>query len=444
MSGRLRNALWGAALVAWGVANAGGIPAVPPPTCVANCPGDSSGSSDTGTERQTGRGIWGWIDIWKARSEAAAAERRKLAHQQNEQGVAAFKRGDYAEALRLQRLALEGDPDNAVIRKNVASSQAEVARQERDAEAAAARRRAQSEYGRRMQQVIALMPVIQTAPPGSAGKPTRLAPKPVPFPGVEPDQWQVYLADQATVERLQAKLNRDGVLSDADASTFYAALSRRNSMWTAVTLQPLDGPERDRVRLPLPVVVSKALLALPAVLQQLQAGVRGSAAAIAGAPAARPATGASALAQDPNAGTNVFVANFLAEQGTTAIETGAGDAVAANLGEGAKGHYEGLVALGRIAIKAREGGAPAAGAETADLTISRIPGVTGARAQMAVSGGRIVAKIANIAEGRFITEMDSAIRQLGGRINSEDSFARRYEDASAGQKAMIEWIGGGK
>src|SRR5512138_2003216 len=100
-----------AALLAGGWATAAlgqGIPPVNGPVCVSGCPEDApSGSSGQGggSGGGSGGGLENLVDRISRAVEASRARHRQEAHQKNEAGVAEFKRGNYAEALRLFRQA---------------------------------------------------------------------------------------------------------------------------------------------------------------------------------------------------------------------------------------------------------------------------------------------------------------------------------------------------
>lgn len=78
-------------------------------------------------------------------TQPAGPSAEEIAHQQrlaasreyNDQGVAAYARGDWAEAVRLQQLALENDPGDAVIANNLSMARARL-QEQNDSKAASA------------------------------------------------------------------------------------------------------------------------------------------------------------------------------------------------------------------------------------------------------------------------------------------------------------------
>jgi tetratricopeptide (TPR) repeat protein len=94
--------------------------------------GNSSPSYDNGAARRA----------QEAAEANAAAERRDVALSQNNKGIEAFNKGDWATAIPYFQQALQNSPDDPVIRKNLANAQANMAQQqEREREAAERQRR---------------------------------------------------------------------------------------------------------------------------------------------------------------------------------------------------------------------------------------------------------------------------------------------------------------
>jgi hypothetical protein len=413
------------------------IPPVSGPECVSGCGGsDSQGGGDR-DDYEGRRGIWGMIDRWQEQREEAQRQNAQKQQQEerqkkqeafslNEQGNRAFEKSDWTAAVDLYRSAVRKSPNDKVIQENLRRAEREKQRLEE-------LRKEQSEYRKRMGQLVTVMPVAK--PLSKAVK----APRPaVPHPGFSAEQWREYLAAQDTVALLYARLNKDGVLSDADSTTFYSALRRRNELWAAATEQPRSDEERGQLRLALPRVVSKTLL--NSVMQMFQQG-SGSGAPVPpdGKSTDRRLTSAGdSKLQPKDAITTAFVAEFSADKTTKIIESETGDAVAAAHGEKFKDRYEKMLAVGRIAVKALEGGAPAAGAETADLLISKMPEPTmSARAEFAVEGGRMYSKVACRALNRFMTDAAAA---TGTDFDAEGFWKRFNDELSESRKGVKTWV----
>ncbi|GLI39990.1 hypothetical protein KI811_01985 [Geobacter hydrogenophilus] len=414
----------------------GYIPPVSGPECVSGCGGsDSQGGGDS-DNYEGRRGIWGAIDRWQEQREEAQrqeAQRQQQEERQkkqeafnlNEQGNRAFEKSDWATAVDLYRSAVSKSPNDKVIQENLRRAERELQRLEE-------LRREQSEYRKRMGQLVTVMP---------AAKPlskTVKAPQPVvPLPGFSQDQWKEYLAAQDTVARLYAQLNRDGVLSDADAATFYSALRKRNELWTMAAGQPLADDERDTLRLPLPRIVSKTLLS--SVMGMVQ---QGGSSGTSPSPAIKSPDRRLASASNPQSSANdsistAFAADFFADKITGVLESETGDAIEKVHGEKFKGNYEKMLAVGRIAVAALEGGAPAAGAETVDFLISKIPEPVGPHAGFAVEGGRMYSKVAYQALNRFMVD---AAEATGTSFDSEAFWKRFNDELTASQKGVKAWI----
>lgn len=417
----------------------GGSVYIPPasgPECVSGCGGSDSPGGGDRDNYEGNRGIWGAIDRWQEQREEA--QRQEAAKQQqeerqkkqaalnlNEQGNRAYEKSDWTAAVDLYKSALNKSPNDKVIQENLRRAEREKQRLEE-------LRREQSEYRKRMGQLVTIMP---------AAKPlskTVQAPRPVvPLPGFSPEQWKEYLAAQDTVAVLYARLNKDGALSDADAATFYSALRRRNELWATAAEQPRSDEERDQLRLALPRVVNKALL--NSVMQMFQQGGRSDASS---APAGTSLDRRLAFAADPklqpkDAISTALVAEFSADKATKIIESATGDAIQAAHGEKFKDRYENMLAVGRIAVKALEGGAPAAGAETADLLISKMPEPMAARAEFAVEGGRIYSKVAYRALNRFMVD---AMNATGAGFDAEAFWKRFNDELSESRKGVKTWV----
>lgn len=415
----------------------GGLPNVPPvsnPECVSGCDGNSEphGRDDEGGGN---RGIWGLVDRWQ---EAQQERRQQQLQQQqeqerqnkqeafnlNERGNKAFEKREWTTAVDLYRQALAKSPRDKVIQQNLHNAEQEKASQEE-------LRKEQSEYRKRMEKLVALMPVNKPL-----SKHEKVSAK-VPLPGFTREQWKEYLDAQETVARLYAKLNRDGVLSDPDSATFYSALRRRNELYATATAQPLPAEEREKIRLFLPQVVNKALLS--SIMQMFRDDQK-PAASQEPRVASADRRVADSTKQEPSrsdAITTAFVADFFSDKITDSIEEESGEAIERARGEKYRGRYEKLIDLGHIAVKAREGGVAAAGAETADLVISKIPEPLGPHAEFAVEGGRMYSKVAYEALNRFMTD---AMKGTGATFDREAFWREFNNDLTKKQKGVKEWV----
>ncbi|MBT1075621.1 hypothetical protein [Geobacter grbiciae] len=403
------------------------IPPVSGPECVSGC-GGSGGDDGGNSGYERGPSLFERINHWQEQREQARQQeerqRKQEAFNLNEQGNRAYEKSDWAKAVELYKSAVGKSPNDKVIQENLRRAEQELKRQEE-------LRKERSEYRQRMGKLVTLMP---------AAKPlskTVQAPRPVvPLPGFSPEQWQEYLTAQDKVAELYAKLNRDGVLSDADAEVFYAALRRRNELWAMATEQPRTDEERDNLRLPLPSVVSKTLLNAVMRTFQQDSSAANSAQAIK-SPDRRLASAADPKSQPGDPITTAFAADFFTDKITKIIESETGDAIEEARGEKFKGYYEKMLAVGRIAVKAGEGGAPAAGAETADLIISKIPEPVGPHAEFAVEGGRMYSKVAYQALNRFMVDATAA---TGTSFDAEGFWKRFNDELSASRKGVKAWI----
>ena len=412
------------------------IPEANPPKCISNCGDDTRQEEGRDDEEHRG-GIVNLIEQWQAKAAARAEARKQEGHNQNEQGVSAYQRGDYREALRLFRQAARNDPDNATIGKNLKNAEAALARLEQEQLNRKQRQREEAEFRRQTAPFTALMPTVATLPPAHRETTPATGTQP-PNPGFAAAQWQEYLAAQATVNRLYAKLNADGALADADAQTFYAALQTRNRLWAAAVYQPLNQAQRDRSPLPLPVAIDKNLLALPALLKQLRpqdpAGAEPP--TPERAPDRRDTNAVGISAPGADAITASFVADYAADKGASLFAGKVGETIAASHGEALAGRYEQLLQLAQVAVKAREG-LPQAGAATVDLVLSRMPAPLSGRASSALDGGRLYSSVAYRALNRFMVE---AMQATGADFDAAAFWQRFDADLNARQKGVTAWI----
>jgi tetratricopeptide (TPR) repeat protein len=394
-----------------------GIPPVNGPVCVSGCPEDGPAGS-SGTDRGSGGGPNLFDRIAQA-VEASRVRHRQEAHQKNEAGVAEFKRGNYAEALRLFRQAEGADPDgDPVIRQNVKNAESALAAQRAEREREEKLRKEQEEYRQGARKLAALMPPVRVAPPGGArGERSRVPPL-----GFPPERWRAYLEAQQVVDVLYEKVSQGSPLTDAEAQTFYEALRRRNALWAEAQAGPRDEGDREALRLSVPVRPGPPL----------------SRGAPAGAAPEAPDRRAGEGPSRSDALTHAFVADHLTDQQLKVGDRAVADWLQVH-GEAAPGRFERLVGVARVVVKAHKGGAPEAGAELADFGISRLPEPLSLRAELAKEGGRVYSDVAFRALDRFMIDAMAAVGQDFDPV----AFRQRVKaELSAGQKGASAWATG--
>lgn len=397
-----------------------GIPPVSPPVCVANCPEDNR-SDDSDGERPRG-GLFNLIDRISEAREAARERRRSEARAQNEQGVAEFKRGNYAEALRLFRRAEGNDPEDTVIRDNVKNAEAALAAQRDERERDAKLRKEQEDFRRGTQQLTALMPPVRVAPPPGSARSERAK---VPPPGVPREQWRAYQEAAEVVDLLYDKVNRGSALSDAEAQIFYQALRRRNALWAELQARALGEADREALRLSVPVRVSPALSRAPA-------------SASAGPESRDRRGGHDPSWTDPLA--NAFAAVQRFEPSSGAADRAADEELAS---DGAKppGRFERLRVLAHVRLEATRDEAPEAGAKLVDYALSKMPQPLADRAQLAKDGGKVYSNVAFRALDTFMVDAMNAV----GVTFDPVAFRQRVKaELTGGQRGVDEWATGGK
>jgi hypothetical protein len=109
-------------------------------------------------------------------------------------------------------------------------------------------------------------------------------------------------------------------------------------------------------------------------------------------------------------------------------------------GSKVSGHYDNLIGISRVAVRAREG-VPEMGAETVDFVITKMPEPMSAHGQAAVEGGRIYSNVVYRTINRF---MEDSLRAVGLNPNTEKFWREFNEDMTAQQKGVKEWIGFGE
>ena len=409
------------ALAVPGAARAQGVPPVNGPVCVSGCPEDRPPSGSGESSSGGGGVLFGLFDrIGKAR-DAALAKRRAQAHEQNEQGVAEFKRRNYAEALRLFRLAEENDRQDAVIRDNVKNAEAALAALRKEQQQQEQLRREQEQYRQQARKLAALMPPVRVAAPSGGARALGSEVPPLGFPS---DKWRAYLEAREVVDVLYGKLNQGGALTDEEGQVFYQALQRRNALWAEAQGLPLGDADREALRVSVPARVSPALShGLP------QDGA---------APPESPDRRGGGAATQADALTHAFVAEHLSDQqlkvGDRAVKDWLGEAH----GEQLAGRAERLWGVGRVLLKARKGG-PEGGAELVDFAISRAPQPLSLRAELAKEGGRIYSNVAFQALDRFMVD---AMNATGATFDPVAFRKRVKEQMTLGQKGVSAWSTG--
>ncbi len=397
------------------------------------CDRTSGGRGYSGSQNDYSGSPLDWIGILQQKlsdkRKQEERQRKQEAFNLNEEGNRAFTVKNWEKAVQLYRKALDKSPDDTVIKQNLRNAELEKERHDRAV-------RETVEHRMRTRKLLALMPVPKPL--------TLAAPNPaqaVPLPGFTREQWHEYLAVRETVDRLYARLLEEGMLSDVDSAAFYAALRRRNELWTLAAEQPLGAAERDKLRLSLPRVVNNNLLS--AVKGMIPSGAPSApdpAAAVAFADRRTVyAADQQPAAQDPIDVS--FVSDFFAEKTSGLLDMETGKAIKEAHGEKYKGYYENLFGLGRVAVRAKEGGASAAGAEIVDLVISRMPEPMGAAGGMAVEGGRMYSNVAYQSLNRFMTD---AARMTGSSFDPEAFWNAFNEDLTKSQRGVKEWIQFGK
>ncbi len=403
------------------------VPPVGDPVCVSGCDSYSGDEEESSGNANPPPNLFDRISRWQQqRTEKRRQEEQKKkqdAFSINEQGNRAFEKRDWDASISLYKQALSKSPADKVIQENLRRAEQEKKRTDE-------LQKERSEYRKKMGALVAVLP---------AAKPlskTAATPRPVvPLPGFSPEQWMEYLAAHETVAVLYARLHKDGKLSDADAEAFYQALRKRNELWALSTEKPLADEERDKLLIPLPRVVNKALLDSVLNMFQPDGAAASSAAPKAAAMDRRLELDAKSKTSDPIS--TAFAADYFADKITDVLESETGDAVEAAHGEAMKNRYERMLAVGRIAVSGAREGVPAAGAETADLIISMIPKPTGAHAEFAVEGGRMYSKVAYQALNRFMVD---AMNATGTAFDTEAFWKNFNDDLTASQKGVKAWI----
>lgn len=396
--------------------SAGSVPPASPPACEEGCGGSSDGNSGSSNNNSGGGGgLFNLFDniIKNAQEQAAkdAQARREEAHRQNEQGVAAFKRGDYAEALRLFRLAGENNSADPVIQKNIKNAEAQVARIERDKKAAAAKRLEEAAFHKYASQFAALLPVLKS----KASRFLHLYEQAVPPSGFTSAQWLEYSQAKREAARLEAKLNRDNVLSDADATAFFTALQRRNALWAQAMAKPHDATARAWLMLPVSVVDGK-------VHQVVSDAVRKAS-----------LSNETATETDPFALSTTARLKEAALQSYQHLEDKVIDA------KSKVEHLGSLVGIGHVDVPHTDDNVPDDAVKGVNFVLGRIPKPVGDRAETARKGGNVVSKVTYRAWNHFREEVSKITGVPYDAKASASELDRDMNDKQKTVKGFVQW-----
>ena len=279
--------------------------------------------------------------------------------------------------------------------------------------------RIQAEFEQKKRDLVSAFRLAPAIPLGTphprlgAGAPIALP------PDATPDQrCRQLLAVQTEIDELEA---REGKLTMAERNRLGQAILRRNMLWRlAVTAEKrLDADERERYRLPLPIVVQAAV--------RLENALRPSP-RVAAEPQ-RPLADASAPV------VQTMLATMNTDHLVSWIEDKAGGVIEDGLGEEALGHFENVLGVATIALKTAQSGRAAGLAEGVDFVIGKVatPG-----AGFAVTGGRQVADVAFKAQTKF---MEDAMLATGGTFDSKEFWQKLRGEFSTSGQAVFEWVG---
>jgi tetratricopeptide (TPR) repeat protein len=424
-SGLLSSAYGGAFEQLQGMPGAGSgyIPPVSSPKCVEGCEG--SNYNDSGGERHS------LVDVISERYEEAqriAQEKRQAeeraqkeeAFSLNEQGNHAYDKQQWLSAIEFYKSALKKSPNDKVIKSNLDEAELQYNRlRESKSE--------QSQYQKKMQTYSSLMPI-----PKPKSLEDRNSPTVKRLPGFSDTQWKEYTDAQETVNELYAKLNREGVLSDAESQKFYSALNRRNELWILAVQQPLDDVQRSKMTLSLPIVVNKRLLKIDAIMNKLDLSAKPEANANKS-----PDRRVDRNSSDPDAIMSVFASDFFSDKTSAFVEYKVGETIEEIHGEGMKGTYDNFLGIGHIIMAVKEKDSAGAAAKTVDFILSKMSEPLSAHAELAVEGGRLYSNVTYRALNRFMTD---AMKATGKDFDAEAFWKRFDDELTTSQKGVKKWV----
>lgn len=122
MRQRLISLIGGAFLLAWAQADAALAGPQRDAVCQGSC-GGGCGVCPSVPQRRS------YVPAGPSPEEIAHRQRIAASREDNDQGVAAYARGDWAEAVRLQQLALDNDPGDSVIANNLSMARSKLQEQ---------------------------------------------------------------------------------------------------------------------------------------------------------------------------------------------------------------------------------------------------------------------------------------------------------------------------
>ncbi|HOT29000.1 MAG TPA: tetratricopeptide repeat protein [Candidatus Ozemobacteraceae bacterium] len=361
-----------------------------------------SGSSDNGGSGVPFGGIFSWLTPKPVDPVQKAAEIGSRADR-------AYSKGNYRDAVKYYKRALNHTPNDASLRDRLAKAERALADHREDRARDQRRRERQREAARKQAAVPPLPPQLRPSTP---------RPRPAPVVTAQADPFVSAATTRSVLRDIKSRI--DALRKSGSIQNLDTLMAKYVNTWVqAITRDDLSEKDREGLQLDIPV------------LDKLITG--GKAAAIG-----RDQT--PATSQEPYYGENkdleMMLARFNAERAGQGAEM-LGEKFAENaLPPEIAGKYENVLALGKVSAEVSAGNTPGAIKEIVDIVIGKL-GMP--RASFAVDGGRIYSNTAFTALNKF---MEDSTRAVGGTFDRKEFWNSLKSEMTTGQKAVMEWIGG--
>lgn len=345
-------------------------------------------------------GIVGITDMFAERRAKNLAEERTALQKQINDGDSYFRQGNHEEALRMYRLALEKNPQDGTLRGKIKKAEDALA---------------QAAFREKNKSIVALMtplPVVQE------NKSKTKIPPPMNPTSLSEIEWRELFHSQEEVARLHAKVP----LSNDESIQFMNALTRRNELMAKATLaEPVAETEREQFRLTLPVKAINTAIAQKAVdLEQYLER--------------------SAGYKSPSKLENFLVsksADYTSDKTIKYIEKEVKESLKKKYGNGVVEDFDDMKEVGKIVVRYKKDGGPAAAADTADLAIKKILNPSwSARAKLTADTSRLYSNQTHKSLTLFMDSVDNFGKEFGfGKIDRP----KIEENMNNIQKGFLKW-----
>ncbi|HEY9068945.1 MAG TPA: hypothetical protein VIV61_01740 [Candidatus Ozemobacteraceae bacterium] len=365
----------------------------------------SSGSSSQNSGTGTGVPFQGFFNLFKPKP----VDHVKKAAEIGSRADRAYERGNYRDAVKFYKRALKHTPLDAELLRKLQRAESSLAASRADREREERNRRRQREAAQKKPSPPPLPPQLRPSPP---------QPRPVPVITAQPDPFVSATQTRSTLRDIKSRidaLRKAGLLQNVDT-----LLAKYAATWAQAIIRD-DLTEKDRESLQLDIPIR----------ERDENGRK---------PLSLGRDDTPTTPQEPYYGENKDLEQMLSRFNAERAAAGAemlGERTVGNLvPEPIATQYENVLGLGKVTVELRSGNTAGAVKEGIDFVIGKL-GMP--QASFAVDGGRIYANTAFTALNKF---MEDSTRAVGGTFDRKAFWESLRGQMSAGQKCVMEWIGG--